>query len=39
MRQTLWNLLKLAIGVSLLVFLYTRLEDPAALWQQIARCQ
>ena len=35
MKQTLWNLLKLAIGVGLLIFLYTRLEDPAALWQQI----
>lgn len=35
MKQSLWNLLKLAIGVGLLVFLYSRLEDPAALWQQI----
>lgn len=35
MKQALWNLLKLVIGLGLLVFLYTRLEDPAALWQQI----
>jgi uncharacterized protein (TIRG00374 family) len=37
MKQTLWNLLKLAIGLALLVFLYTQLEDPAALWQQIVQ--
>lgn len=35
MKQSLWNLVKLAIGVGLLVFLYSRLEDPAALWQQM----
>lgn len=35
MRQTLWNLAKFAIGLGLLYFLFTRLEDPAALWQQI----
>lgn len=35
MKQSLWNLIKLAIGVGLLVFLYSRLEDPAALWQQM----
>jgi uncharacterized protein (TIRG00374 family) len=35
MKQWLWNLLKLAIGLALLVYLYTRLEDPARLWQQI----
>jgi glycosyltransferase 2 family protein len=35
-RQTLINLLKLAVGVGLLVFLYLQLEDPQALWQQIA---
>jgi uncharacterized protein (TIRG00374 family) len=35
MKQSLWNLLKLAIGLALLVYLYTRLEDPARLWQQI----
>ena len=36
MKQTLWNLAKFAIGLALLVYLYTRLPDPAALWQQIA---
>jgi glycosyltransferase 2 family protein len=35
LQQSLWNLLKLAIGLALLVYLYTRLEDPAQLWQQI----
>lgn len=35
MKQQLWNLLKLAIGLGLLFYLYTRLEDPARLWQQI----
>jgi glycosyltransferase 2 family protein len=35
LKQSLWNLLKLAIGLGLLYFLYTRLEDPAALWQQV----
>jgi uncharacterized protein (TIRG00374 family) len=35
MKQTLWNVAKLIIGIGLLIFLYTRLEDPAALWQQI----
>jgi uncharacterized protein (TIRG00374 family) len=35
MKQSLWNLLKLAIGLALLFYLYTRLEDPARLWQQI----
>ena len=35
MKQQLWNLLKLAIGLALLFFLYTRLQDPARLWQQI----
>ena len=35
MKQSLWNLIKLAIGLGLLVFLYTRLKDPALLWQQI----
>jgi hypothetical protein len=35
-KQQLWNLLKLGIGLALLVYLYTRLEDPARLWQQIA---
>jgi len=33
-RQHLFNLLKIAIGLALLYFLYSRLEDPAALWQQ-----
>lgn len=37
MKQSLWNLLKLAIGVALLVYLYTRLKDPAQLWQQIVQ--
>ena len=36
MKQTLWHILKVVIGVGLLVFLYTRIKDPAALWQQIA---
>jgi glycosyltransferase 2 family protein len=35
MKQSLWNLLKLAIGLALLGYLYTRLEDPARLWRQI----
>ena len=34
-RSRLINLLKLVVGVGLLVFLYTKLEDPAALWAQI----
>ncbi len=33
-RQHALNLLKIAIGLGLLWFLYSRLEDPAALWQQ-----
>jgi uncharacterized protein (TIRG00374 family) len=37
MKQTLWHLLKIVVGVGLLTFLYTRLKDPAALWQQIAQ--
>ena len=37
MKQTLWHLLKVVIGVGLLVLLYTRIKDPAALWQQIAQ--
>lgn len=35
MKQSLWNFLKLAIGLALIVYLYTRLDDPARLWQQI----
>jgi uncharacterized protein (TIRG00374 family) len=35
MKQSFWNLLKLAIGLGLLVYLYTLLKDPALLWQQI----
>lgn len=35
MRQTIWNLAKFAIGLGLLYFLFTRLDDPVALWQQI----
>lgn len=34
-RQRLLDILKLAIGIALILFLITRLEDPAALWQQI----
>ena len=33
-RQHILNLLKIVIGLGLLYFLYSRLEDPAALWQQ-----
>jgi len=33
-RNHLFNLLKIAVGLGLLYFLYSRLEDPAALWQQ-----
>ncbi len=36
MKQTIANILKLAIGVGLLYFLYTKLQNPAAVWQQIA---
>lgn len=35
-RQQLSTLLKFAVGAGLIVFLFTRLEDPAALWAQIA---
>lgn len=35
MRQHLLNLLKYAIGIALIVWLFTRLDDPAALWRQI----
>jgi uncharacterized membrane protein YbhN (UPF0104 family) len=35
MKRQVWNLLKLAMGLALLVYLYTRLEDPARLWQQV----
>jgi uncharacterized protein (TIRG00374 family) len=35
MPQQLWNLLKLAIGLALLVYLYNRLQDPSRLWRQI----
>ncbi len=35
-RQTLFNILKFAIGIALILFLISRLEDPAALWHQIA---
>ena len=35
-KQTLINLLKLAVGIGLLVFLYLQLEDPQLLWRQIA---
>ncbi len=33
-RPHFLNLLKVAVGLGLLYFLYSRLEDPAALWQQ-----
>ena len=33
-RQHLLNLLKIVVGLGLLYFLYSRLQDPAALWQQ-----
>jgi hypothetical protein len=36
MNDRLWTLLKLAVGVGLLYLLFTRLEDPVALVQQIA---
>ena len=35
MNSRVWNIVKLAIGLGLLYFLYTKLEDPAALWRQI----
>lgn len=35
MRNHLINLAKLAIGVGLVYYLYTKLEDPAQLWSQI----
>jgi len=35
LKQSLWNLLKLVIGLGLLFFLYTRLQDSARLWRQI----
>ncbi len=34
-KQTLLNLGKLAIGLGLLYFLYTQLEDPGELWRQV----
>lgn len=34
-KQTLFNFVKLAIGLGLLYFLYTRLEDPQELWRQM----
>lgn len=33
-KDLLVNLLKIGIGLGLLAFLYTRLENPALLWQQ-----
>jgi hypothetical protein len=35
-RQRAVNLLKLAVGIGLIYFLYTRLPDPQLLWEQIA---
>ncbi len=34
-RRRLVNVLKLVVGIGLLLFLYTKLEDPAGLWLQI----
>lgn len=34
-RQRLFTALKFTLGIALIVFLFTRLEDPSALWQQI----
>lgn len=34
-RNRLFDAIKILIGLGLLYFLYTRLEDPQALWQQI----
>lgn len=36
MRDRLFSLLKLVIGIGLLFYLYTQLPNPRALWQQIA---
>ncbi len=35
-RQRLFNFLKFAVGIALIVFLLTRLESPRDLWAQIA---
>jgi len=35
-RQHISNLLKIVVGLGLLYFLYSRLQDPAILWQQVA---
>jgi len=35
-RQQVTTLLKFAAGIGLIVFLVTRLEDPATLWAQVA---
>ena len=34
-RAQLFNLLKFLVAVALLVWLFLKLPDPAALWQQI----
>ncbi len=34
-KDHLLNLAKIAVGLILLFFLYTRLKDPASLWQQV----
>ena len=34
-RSTLINILKLIVGIVLIYILFQRLDDPAALWQQI----
>jgi uncharacterized protein (TIRG00374 family) len=35
MKQRFFNVLKLAVGLGLLYLLFSRLEDPALLWQQV----
>ena len=32
-RRRFFNFLKFGVGIALVVFLVSRLEDPAALWQ------
>lgn len=34
-KDHLINVIKIAVGLGLLFFLYTRLEDPAGLWRQV----
>lgn len=35
-KDQIINLIKIAVGLGLLFFLYTRLKDPMGLWQQVA---